>query len=156
MSGDGNEARRMEDHWRRLERMYHRAPVNQYFEPRLHVTDREARITMPVKPSSFHGGGALHGSVLFKMLDDACAFAVYSTELEVFVPTTSFNLHFLRPVSSGVLEATGRVVASTGSFYVAEGALTCDDKLVATGTGTFMRSRMPLADMPGYEEPLQQ
>jgi uncharacterized protein (TIGR00369 family) len=155
VTGDGDPAGRIEEHWRRLERMYHRAPVNEYFEPKLDVTEGEARIVMPVKPSSFHAGGALHGSVFFKMLDDACVFAVYSTELEVFVPTTSFNVHFLRPVSAGVLESTGKVVARAGRLYVAEAALRCDDELVATGSGTFMRSRTPLSAVPGYQEPLR-
>src|SRR5207247_2600843 len=138
LSGDSDHANRIEDHWRRLERMYHSAPVNEYFESRLEVTEGKARIVMPVKPSSFHAGGGLHGSVFFKMLDDACVFAVYSTELEVFVPTTSFNVHFLRPVTAGVLEATGKVVGRSGRVYVAEAALRCEDEVVATGSGTFM------------------
>src|SRR5436309_11962933 len=95
LSGDSDHANRIEDHWRRLERMYHSAPVNEYFEPRLAVSAGVARITMPAKPSSFHAGGGLHGSVFFKMLDDACVFAVYSRELEVFVPTTSFTVNLL-------------------------------------------------------------
>jgi uncharacterized protein (TIGR00369 family) len=152
-AGDPNSANRMEDHWRRLERMYHCAPVNEYFEPRLEVSEGKARIVMPVKPSSFHGGGALHGSVFFKMLDDACAFAVYSAELEVFVPTTSFTVNFLRPVTAGVLEATAKVVGRSGSLYVAEATLRCEDELVATGSGTFTRSRMLLSAVPGYEQP---
>jgi uncharacterized protein (TIGR00369 family) len=143
----------MEEHWHRLERMYHRAPVNEYFEPRLEVGAGAARIVMPVKPSSFHAGGGLHGSVFFKMLDDACVFAVYSAELEVFVPTTSFTVHFLRPVSAGVLEATARVVDRSGRIYVADAELRCDGELVATGSGTFTRSRMPLSEVPGYGEP---
>ena len=108
---------------------------------------------MPVKPSSFHAGGGLHGSVFFKMLDDACVFAVYSVEQEVFVPTTSFTVHFLRPVTAGVLEATAQVVDRAGRIYVAEGALRCDGELVATGSGTFTRSRMPLSSVPGYADP---
>lgn len=55
---------------------------------------------MPVKPSSFHAAGALHGSVLFKALDDAAIFAVYSVEPEVLVVTTSFTTYLLIALSS--------------------------------------------------------
>ena len=142
-----------EDHWRRLERMYHSAPVNAYFEPRLEVGEGRARIVMAVKPSSFHAGGALHGSVFFKMLDDACVFAVYSVEPEVFVPTTSFTVNFLRPVTGGVLESVANVADRSGRVYVADAVLRCDGRLVATGSGTFTRSRVRLAEIPGYAEP---
>jgi uncharacterized protein (TIGR00369 family) len=150
MTGASDSAGPIEDHWRRLERMYHSAPVNDYFEPRLELTEGESRIVMPVKPSSFHAGGGLHGSVFFKMLDDACVFAVYSMEFEVFVPTTSFTIHFLGPVVAGVLEAEGKVAGRSGRIYVAEATLRCDGNLVATGSGTFMRSRIPLSEVPGY------
>ena len=143
----------MTDHWRRLERMYHRAPVNEYFEPRLEVGEGTARIVMAVKPSSFHAGAGLHGSVFFKMLDDACVFAVYSVEPEVFVPTTSFTVHFLRPVTGGTLEAVANVVDRAGRIYVAEGVLRCDGRPVATGSGTFTRSSVKLSEVPGYAEP---
>jgi uncharacterized protein (TIGR00369 family) len=155
MTAEADSTSRMEEHWRRLERMYHSAPVNDYFEPRLELARGEARIVMPVKRSSFHAGGGLHGSVFFKMLDDACVFAVYSIELEVFVPTTSFNVHFLRPVRAGVLDATGKVVGRSGRIYIAEAALKCEDELVATGSGVFTRSRTPLSTVPNYQEPLE-
>src|SRR3974390_1182135 len=86
------------EHWRRLEHMYHVAPVNRYFEPRLEIADGTTRLRMPVKSSSFHVAGALHGSVLFKALDDAAIFAVYSREPDVFVVTTSFTTYLLKPV----------------------------------------------------------
>ena len=95
------------DHWGRLVRMYETAPVNRYFEPRMELGEGTARLSMPVKDSSFHAGGSLHGSVYFKMLDDAAVFAIYSIESEVFVVTTAFTTYIVSPVSAGALEATG-------------------------------------------------
>jgi acyl-coenzyme A thioesterase PaaI-like protein len=43
--------------------MYLAAPINDYFRPRIELATGRARITMPVRRSSFHGAGALHGSV---------------------------------------------------------------------------------------------
>lgn len=140
------------EHRRRLEHMYHAAPVNAYFEPELEVGHGTATLRMPVKASSFHAAGALHGSVYFKALDDAAIFAAYSLEPEVFVVTTSFTTYLLRPVSSGVIEATGTVEESSGQLIVARAMLRCGDQVVAHGSGAFARSRTPLGSIPAYAD----
>jgi hypothetical protein len=43
--------------------MYLAAPINDYFRPSIELAPGRARITMPVRRSSFHAAGALHGSV---------------------------------------------------------------------------------------------
>ena len=48
-------------------------------------------------------------SPYFKLLDDAAFFAVHSIVTDVFVLTTSFNINLIRPVSSGVITAKGKV-----------------------------------------------
>lgn len=138
------------EHWRRLERMYREAPVNAYFEPTLEVADGAARLTMPVKSSSFHAAGAVHGSVLFKALDDAAIFAVYSVELHMFVVTTSFTTTLLKPVSAGTIEATGTILTRSGRVRVAHSTVTCDGEVVAHGVGTFTRTKIPFSSLPSY------
>lgn len=66
-----------EEHYRRLENMYSRAIINDLDDPVISVKDRQAEITMPVKDAFFHSAGALHGSVYFKILDDAACFAAW-------------------------------------------------------------------------------
>src|SRR5947208_2034742 len=88
-----------ESHYRRLEALYHAAPINGYYAPRLAVSEGAARLEIPVKPEFFHAAGAVHGSVYFKALDDAAYFAVNSLVEDVYVLTVSFNTQLLKPVS---------------------------------------------------------
>lgn len=142
-----------ENHFRNLERMYHRAPINRLYEPRLTVGKGNAELMMEVRPEHFHAAGALHGSVYFKALDDACFFAANSLVLEVMVLTASFNLYFLRPVSKGRLRAVGKVVNQSRQLLIAEGELFSDEgKMLARATGTFMRSQIPFSAELGYED----
>lgn len=140
------------DHHRKLERMYLKAPINAYFRPSIHIRDGEADIVIPVQPEFFHAAHAVHGSVYFKAMDDAAFFAVNSIVEDVFVLTASFNLHLLRPISAGALRATGRVVHASRRLFVAQAELVdADGRLIATGTGTFMRSGVALGPEVGYE-----
>lgn len=141
-----------EEHFRKLERMYHRgATINQYFLPTLRVSQGAAEITMPVRPELFHAAGALHGSVYFKALDDASFFAVNSLVSDVFVLTASFHVHFLRPVSEGRLRATGRVVHRSRTLFLAEAELfDSRERPVGRGSGSFMRSGIALTPEIGY------
>lgn len=142
-----------EAHARGLERVYRAAPVNRLYDPEIEVGDGRVEISIPVNPDHFHGGGALHGSVLFKLLDDAAFFAANAGVREELVLTTSFHVHFLRPVSAGRLTATGRLVTRSRKLLVAE-ARVADDRgrEVARGSGTFVPSGMPVGDLPGYRD----
>ena len=142
------------EHFRRLEHMYlTRASINNYFRPGLSVSEGEAEVRIEVDPKFFHAAGAVHGSVYFKALDDAAFFAANSVVEDVFVLTTSFNIHLLRPVTEGTLIAKGTLVSETKSLLIADAELH-DDKgrLVGRGTGSFMKSKMLLADVAGYVE----
>ena len=139
-------------HHRALERMYlTAAAINEYFRPEITIGDGRAEIRIPVRPDFFHAAGAVHGSVYFKAMDDAAFFAANSVVEDVFVLTSGFNLHLLRPVAEGILIARGTLVSSTRSLLIADAELGDDrGRLVARGTGSFMRSRIPLAEVPGY------
>jgi len=139
------------DHYARLVRMYAAAPINAIYRPMMEVRDMEAEIRMAVTEQFFHSGGALHGSVYFKMLDDAAFFAANSCEPEYFVLTTAFTTYLTRPVSSGTLRSVGRVVSSSRTQFVAESIL-YDGKggEVGRGSGIFVRSRMKLREAMGY------
>ena len=59
-------------HLRGLERLYARAPVNALFTSTLALVERgRAEIRFEVTPAVFHAAGAAHGTIYFKMLDDA-------------------------------------------------------------------------------------
>lgn len=140
-----------EEHYRCLERMFASAPISQWYGAAIDVTEGRTLVTIPVKTEFFHAAQAVHGSVYFRALDDAAFFAVSSTVDDVFILTASFNVYFLRPITSGILRAEGRLVHASSRLYVAESTLTGPDgKALAQGSGTFMKSTMRLAETPGY------
>jgi uncharacterized protein (TIGR00369 family) len=141
-----------EEHYRKLERMFHAAPISRFFAPVLHVDEGRAEITIPIKPDFFHAANAVHGSVYFKALDDAAFFAANSLVLDVFVLTVTYNVFFTRPISEGQMRATGRVVHRSKNLIIADAELLdSGDRQIARGSGTFMRSQIPLSPAIGYE-----
>ncbi|MES2497410.1 MAG: PaaI family thioesterase [Pseudomonadota bacterium] len=141
-----------EAHYRALEALYAAAPINRLFQSRLEITGEGlARIHFQVDPSHFHAAGAAHGTTYFKMLDDAAFYAANSLVNDFFLLTTAFNLLLTRPMKEGPVIAEGRWVNGRRRVLVADARLIdSDGEEVARGTGTFMRSRIPLATLAGY------
>ena len=138
-------------HFQALEDMYLNAPINAFYDPRIEVSEAEAIVEIEVSEKLFHSAEAVHGSVYFKMLDDAAFFAASSLEKEVFVLTTSFTTYLTRPVSSGLLRSIGRVVNQNKSQLIAEAVVyDSQGKEVGRGSGIFVRGRVPLRQLPGY------
>lgn len=140
-----------DEHFRRLERMYRSAPTNAYFRPEIRIGEGKAEVELAVRPDFFHAASAVHGSIYFKVLDDATFFAASSLVDDVFVLTTSFTLYFLRPVSAGVMTARGTVVSRSSRLLIGEGVIVdSEGREVGRGSGTFMPSRVPLDERLGY------
>lgn len=141
------------EHFRALESMYAAAPINEFFQPVMTVSDSEAVIEIEVSEKLFHSAGAVHGSVYFKMLDDAAFFAANSLEDKVFVLTTSFTTYLTRPLSSGKMKSIGKVVNSNKTQFIAESVVyDSDGNEVGRGNGIFVRSKLPLSGAKGYIE----
>jgi len=142
----------LEDHYRKLENMYHSAPCNAYYNPHLTVEDGKAVVLIPVKSNLFHAAGAVHGSVYFKAMDDAAFFSVSSNVTDVFVLTVDFKISFRRPISSGTMRAEGKVVARDNDKFTAETKVFDDtNNLIGQGSGIFLKSRIPLSEELGYQ-----
>jgi uncharacterized protein (TIGR00369 family) len=140
-----------DEHHRRLERMYLSAPANEYFRPEIRIDEGRAEVRLVVRPDFFHAASAVHGSVYFKLLDDATFFAASSLVDDVFLLTASFNIYFLRPISSGTMTARGTVVSRTNRLLVGEGVIVdSDDREIARGSGTLMPSKVALGERLGY------
>ena len=132
--------------------MYASAPLNAHYRPSMHISDGRAEVTIPVRRELFHAANAVHGELYFKCLDDATFFAVNSLVDDVFVLTVSFNLYLTRPISEGEMRATGRVVYRSRQLFVAEAELMDQDgREIGRGSGTFMRSAIPLSPDIGYQ-----
>jgi uncharacterized protein (TIGR00369 family) len=139
-------------HFRALESLYAAAPINRSFESRLEIAEAGvARIHFHLDEAHYHAAGAAHGTIYFKMLDDAAFYAANSLVTDRFLLTTAFNLLLTKPLKTGHLIAEGRWISGKRRVYVADARLTdADGEEAARGTGTFMRSQIPLSGLPGY------
>ena len=139
-------------HYRALESLYAAAPINRLFDSRLSIAAAGvARIDFMIEERHYHAAGAAHGTAYFKMLDDAAFYACNSLVTDRFLLTTAFNLLFTRPLKAGPMIAEGRWVSGRRRVFVGEARLVdANGEEAARGTGTFMRSSIPLAGLPGY------
>jgi len=143
-----------EKHHRSLEHMYLSAPINVdiYKGITIRVSEGRAELGLKVEPKFFHAASAIHGSVYFKMLDDAAFFAVNSVVTGIFVYTVSFNVQLLRPVTGGTVRAVGELKFSSANLFVADSVMYDEhNKVVGRGTGSFMKSKIPLTEEIGYK-----
>lgn len=140
-------------HFRSLESLYRAAPINQLFASKLAITERgRSRISFEVSEEHYHAAGAAHGTIYFKMLDDAAFYAANSLVSDRFLLTTGFNLHFTKPVRGGKVIAEGRWISGKRRVFVAEARLIDEDgEEIGRGTGTFMRSHIALSGLDGYQ-----
>ena len=141
-----------EAHLRSLEALYNIAPVNRLFASRMTLPEAgRSEIEFTIDPSSFHAAGAAHGTLYFKMLDDAAFYAANGLVSDRFLLTTAFNLHFTKPLREGVARAEGRWISGKRRVFVAEARIVdaAGDEC-ARGTGTFMRSHIALSGLDGY------
>jgi len=139
-------------HFRALEGLYAHAPINRFFESTLQITgEGMATIRFTLDERHFHAAGAAHGTGYFKMLDDAAFYACNSLVSDRFLLTTAFNLLLTKPLKAGPVVAEGRWISGRRRVLVGEARLVdAEGEEVARGTGTFMRSRIALATLPGY------
>jgi uncharacterized protein (TIGR00369 family) len=140
-------------HFRALESLYRQAPVNALFRSEISIEQPGfARIGFEVEEGLFHAAGAAHGTLYFKMMDDAAFYACNSLVTDRFLLTTAFSLNFTRPLRSGKVVAEGRWISGRRRVFVGEARLIdAGGEEAARGTGTFMRSHIPLAGLPGYQ-----
>lgn len=144
-----------EAHLRALEALYASAPINQMFESRIALPEAgRSEIRFTVHKDSFHAAGAAHGTLYFKMLDDAAFYAANGLVSDRFLLTTAFNLHFTKPLKAGEALAEGRWISGRRRVFVAEARIVdSSGEECARGTGTFLRSHIALAGLAGYRAP---
>ena len=141
-------------HFEKLERMYLQANVNKmiFDTTTCKIADGESEIGLNISEKYFHALGAIHGSVYFKLLDDACFFAVNSIIEDMFILTTSFNINLIRPANKDWIKAIGRVKYKSRELFVAEATLyNAEGKEIAFGTGNFSKSKILLSEDIGYK-----
>jgi uncharacterized protein (TIGR00369 family) len=144
-----------ENHYRALINMYHAAPMTKLFPPEIKIEQGKATISLMVKEDYFHVAQGLHGSVYFKLLDDASAFAAYSITQMFFAYTANFNINFTAPVTHGKITAVGELVKHEGKKLYTKSRLFNEEGLeVANAKGLFIQSSKIFIDIPSYKESL--
>lgn len=142
----------MDNHFDKLRLMYLTAPIhNFYTDIDIRIDDKKSVITLPINEKYFHAGMSLHGSVYFKLLDDAAYFACQSVVNDFFLLTAQFTIDLKRPVTGGLLTATGFLKEINDSDYIGSSVLINEQgKICAEGKGIFKKSKTGLNDLPGY------
>ena len=70
---------------------------------------------------------------------------------DVFVLTASFHVDLFRPVTGGTITAHGKLIHASSRLFHAESTLRDDaGRLIARGSGTFLRSKIRLDERIGY------
>ncbi|MEO8619240.1 MAG: PaaI family thioesterase [Sphingomicrobium sp.] len=142
----------VESHFRGLEALYASAPINDLFKSTLELpAPGQSIIRFTIDPGVFHAAGAAHGTLYFKMLDDAAFYAANSLVSDRFLLTTAFNLHFTKAMREGPVVAEGRWISGKRRVFVAEARIVdSEGEECARGTGTFLRSHIALSSLDGY------
>jgi uncharacterized protein (TIGR00369 family) len=138
--------------YKQLVKMYLDAPIQKLYPGiSMTVAKHQAEITLPTGESFHHAGKSMHGSVYFRLLDDACYFSAMSVVKDCFLLTKSFNIEFLRPHIEGKITANARLIEEDNEKFYCEGELFNDaGKIIARGSGVFVRSKMPLKNLLKY------
>ncbi len=101
----------------------------------------QVTIHLAVRDELKQNQGVVHGGAVASLIDTAAAFAVV-TELEAGerVTTTDLTIHYLRPVSSGRLSATARIVRGGRRLLVLSVEVTNEQQaLLATAVTSYIK-----------------
>lgn len=141
-----------EGHYSKLERAYSTAPNNDFYTPRLKISEGQAEVIIPILKNHYHFFGAAHGSVYFKALDDAAFFSANSLEFERILLTSNLNVYLTKPIKSGEMKAIGKVVHRTRSSFLSEALLyNSKNEIIGKGIGSFVKSQRLLTEIEGYK-----
>jgi uncharacterized protein (TIGR00369 family) len=101
----------------------------------------EANLHLDIRDELKRNQGVIHGGAVASLIDTAAAFAVV-TRLEPGerVTTTDLTIHYLRPITSGRLTATARIVRGGRRLFVLAVQVTNDHEvLVATAVTGYIK-----------------
>lgn len=101
----------------------------------------KAVMRLPVHDGLKRNGGVVHGGATASLIDTTAAFAIMTVlEPGQATSTVDLTLHYLRPVVSGNMTATARVVRSGRRIVIAAvDVVDSEENLVATALTTYIR-----------------
>jgi len=105
------------------------------------VEPGHAVLSMKMRDDLMRNGGIAHGGAVATLIDSAMAIAIMSTlgENEQTV-TVDLTIHYLRPLSEGIVRASARIVrAGRRVITVSAELFDSQEKLAATAISTYLR-----------------
>lgn len=141
-------------HLQRIVRSCSGARISRFLDRSIRLEQPgRAEVIVPFHPELTQNSDFTHGAVLFEVADTAGFVAASSTEESFGVLTTSYTVNFVRPVRGESVTAVAEVISRGRSIIVARSEVFSESKkLVAAGQGTYVVSRVPLAEIPGYSD----
>jgi len=105
------------------------------------IRQGEVTIHLAVRAELLQNQGVVHGGAVASLIDTAAAFAILSQlELDERVTTTDLTIHYLRPISSGRLTATARIVRGGRRLFVLSVEVRSDQAiLLATAVTSYIK-----------------
>lgn len=129
-------------HCQKLAGMYNGMPFNKDLQPQMEFVNLgECKVEAEVSSKFFHGGGIIHGSIIFRLLDDACTFAAWSYVEDKVCVTKNLHIHYQSPINIGTMQAYGKVldISQTANEITVEGTLFNEGKEAARCTAVIAR-----------------
>ena len=105
------------------------------------ISDGSATLHLDVRDELLQNRQVVHGGAIASLIDTASAFALLTRiELEERVTTTDLTIHYLRPISSGRMSATAKIIRAGRRLFVLSVDVTNDRGiLAATAVTTYIK-----------------
>lgn len=124
-----------------LKKMFERAKGTfwEYLGCELHsLQPNKVIVSLELKQHHSNPLGIVHGGVLSTMLDNAMGIAAMLAKPQEKMVTSNLNVHFVSPLKSGKIYATGEVIHQSLRSITVTGSVTDEQGQLATyGTGSF-------------------
>jgi acyl-CoA thioesterase len=103
--------------------------------------DGSATLHLEVREELLQYRKVVHGGAIASLIDTASAFALLTRiELDEHVTTTDLTIHFLRPITSGRMTATAKIIRGGRRLFVLSVEVTNDRGiLAATAVTTYIK-----------------
>ncbi|HEX7065934.1 MAG TPA: PaaI family thioesterase [Bacillales bacterium] len=125
-----------------LREMYEESPFFQHigFEF-VELEEGKVTVKLEIHKALLNTLKMLHGGIYATMIDNIIGITVRSVTRQPLV-TVQLNVHYLAPVSEGIVFSTGRIDRLGHRIVAGEGEiLDKDGNVLAKGSGTFKRIR---------------
>lgn len=105
------------------------------------VKPGEATLSLEVRPDFMQNNGVVHGGVIASLIDSATAFSILPLLAgNERITTVDLTINYLRPLVSGTVQATARVLREGGRVIVTSAdVFDCTGNLASTALSTYLR-----------------